>query len=257
VSLKALTDTGKTLIEEFNENICNYSRDLKTGSFFFDEAPDYLCAICSNHMLITSDTSMVDLGVSFIIQMVSASDDGKNYYVVTWGNSMNGEPTLEIGWSDNGETAMTALDLSLVASSVTIDCSEIEPAYPESFNPTKIMVSATGVTIYTLSDKNYTEEIFHETGHRFGNAMFDDKILIKFTDGEIYDLFGTSDGEYDTLPCTAENVCNGMESMSGSDIDTEDGDVDYSYTFYKCFYEVTDINTIESIIIFGVEYPLH
>ncbi|HOP11923.1 MAG TPA: hypothetical protein PK629_10570 [Oscillospiraceae bacterium] len=259
ISLKALTDEGKALIGQFNEDINNRANnELRTGNYFYWEEPDYLREICSNHLFVSSDKDMVELGLMFSIRGVTDGfNNGKNYYMISWGTNLREEASLEIGWTDNGETVTTPFDLSVAVSSITIDCSGIEPAYPESFNVTKITVSAIGVTIYTLSDKNYAQEIFHEKGHGFGQKMFDDCILMKFTDGRIYDLFGTNQGEYETLPITEENVCNGTDRMHGSDIEKDDGDVDYYYEFYKGFYDLTDINTVESIIIFGVEYKLH
>jgi len=257
VSLKALNETGEALINQFNEDMYNNSHELKTGHRFYWEEPDYLREICNNHLFISSDKDMVELGLSFSMQRVrSQLNDGKNYYVISWGINLKEEASFEIGWTDNRETVRTPFDLSLLVDFITIDCSGIEPAYPESFNVTKITVSTTGVAIYTLSDKNYTQEIFHQSGHAFGQRMFDDCILMKFTDGKIYDLFGTNQGQYETLTITEENVCNGVDRASGTDIEKDDGDIDYRYDFYKGFYDLTDINTIESIIIFGVEYKL-
>jgi hypothetical protein len=92
--------------------------------------------------------------------------------------------------------------------------------------------------------------------HTTNDLRVDDQFLIKFTDGSIYDLFDGGNrgdpgvyGDYHTFQ--EDDKRKGYSTtFGGGDVVTHTGMCSYK------FGELVDLNKIESIIFFGVEYKL-
>lgn len=258
VSLKALNEIGKGLIEQFNKDIAtyvpgNYTQSSVMGSMFYykydsDNPEQNAFKICSGHLIITKKslqnmTDRINLSAStFTISSLSgALGEDKNYYKIFWFSSGKELSELQIGWKDNEETALTDFDVSLITNTVEIDCSKEEAATPRYSDPYKIVVSP--MAIY----------VFANTGD---NLRIDDQFLVKFKDGSIYDLFNGGNygdpgvyGEYQDFQEDDTRKGYSTTARYGN------GDTHSTICSYT-FGELVNLNKIESIIFFGVEYKL-
>lgn len=248
VSLYALTDAGKAMIEQFNADVSDFSRELRTGQVFWDEGPDYLRVICNNRMVIYGGTDMRSLAFRFnVYPLTGPLGDEKSYYRVSWSSGGKEAPVMQIGWTDNAVNALTDFDVSLITNTIQIDCAGTEPGEPEYFNPAEIVVSPMAVHVRTKNPANYMKKL--------GNSaeMFDDKILIKLSDGKTYDLFDYCARGYQPYPANGNFM---SREQRGYGETGENGEQYYCYIFSYTFGELIDINKVESVIFFGAEYKL-
>ncbi|HOP12147.1 MAG TPA: hypothetical protein PK629_11740 [Oscillospiraceae bacterium] len=273
VSMKALSEIGTELINQFNTDLEAYSKEEQKGSIFWPEKPDYKRAICNHHMIIAGVDNQQYGGVYFAISLISEPiEDDKCYYLIEWDTGNFELPEIQIGWTDNNETVLTDFDLSATTSNIVIDCSTDDSPYPELTDATEIIVSPLAVYISTRTSEQYVnvcqligalcddEQYYNDSASVFvdENEYLDDLILVKYTNGEIYDLFGSDEGEYKTLPLTdaLPLVQNGRNMFSYSE-DDENGVRTYCRIDRAGFNELTDLSEVESIIFMGVEYKLH
>jgi len=259
VSLEALNETGKELIEQFNTDIIGHvewsyppSDDFTGMEFYYKYNPDtdeQPILLCSKHMTIQikdpQQTDWFDLASSLftISPLTGALGDDKNYYKIYLFNGDTDMSGLQIGWTENGETVLTDFDVSLITNTIEIDCSETETAAetPTSINAYKIVVSP--MAIYVLS-------------HTKNRLRIDDQFLVKFKDGSIYDLYDGGNygdpgvyGDYHAFPDDDSRKGYSTSSRYGY-VDTDINICSYT------FGELVDISTIESVIFFGTEYKL-
>jgi len=263
VSLEALSETGKEMIEQFNQDITTHVKftyphpdDLTGMEFYAPDNPDnpaeHPLVICSKHMIITKESDQKSLDCLFTTSsLTGALGDDKNYYKIIWFNGERDLPKLQIGWTDNEETVLTDFDVSLVTNTIEIDCSETETATPEFIGPYKIVVSPMAVYVCTINTNN---------------LKIDDQFLIKFTDGSIYDLMdggryylvdAQMRGDYHEFQ-EDDKRKGGLSRYSFGEhwIDGDQSGCNETNIYFYRFGELVDASTIESIFFFGVEYKL-
>ncbi len=251
VSLKALNETGRGLIEQFNQDITfykegGYGKQSRIGWVFYYQNPaqpdDDRRVVCSDHMIISKDKdgnfSMAGFTIS---SLTGALGNDKNYYKIIWINSEKEMFGLQIGWTDNEETVLTDFDVSLITNTIEIEYPEKEDETTGFISPYKIAFSP--MAIYVFS-------------HTTNDLRVDDQFLVKFTDGNIYDLFDGGNrgdpgvyGDYQAFQEDDKRKGYSTTFRGG------DGVTHTSMCSYK-FGELVDLNKIESVIFFGVEYKL-
>lgn len=253
VSLKALNETGKELIEQFNIDITTHIKwsypppDDLTGMQFYskynpDNPSEHSLLLCSKHMIIKKAPDQRSLSSLFTISsLTGALGEDKNYYKIIWDNGEWELPECKIGWTDNEETVLTDFDVSLITNTIEIGYSEKEDETTGFISPYKIVVSP--MAIYVLS-------------HTTNNLRIDDQFLIKFKDGSIYDLFDGGNrgdpGVYGDYQAFQED-----DKRKGYSTTSRYGDgVTHTSICSYTFGELIDLNEVESVIFFGVEYKL-